>query len=91
MVSVTMNEFSFAFANQELRAGTYVFMLDNAGKAPHAMSIKGPGIDTEQQSETIDGGQETQFTVTLQPGTYEVWCPVGNHRAQGMESTLTVK
>jgi uncharacterized cupredoxin-like copper-binding protein len=28
--------------------------------------------------------------VTLQAGTYEVWCPIGNHRAMGMDTTLTV-
>ncbi|WP_171074553.1 cupredoxin domain-containing protein [Nonomuraea basaltis] len=91
VVDVTMQEFSFVVPERELAAGTYTFTLDNAGSAPHAMAIRGPGISGEQQSETINGGEKTQFTVTLQPGNYEVWCPVGNHRAQGMETTLTVK
>jgi plastocyanin len=90
-VDVTMKEFSFAIAKQDLTAGTYTFMLNNAGTMPHAMAIKGPGIDPEKQSDTIGGGQQGTLTVTLQPGSYDVWCPVGNHRAQGMETTLTVK
>jgi uncharacterized cupredoxin-like copper-binding protein len=90
-VDVTMNEFSFVLPQQDLAAGTYTFVLENGGNAPHAMAIKGPGISGEQQSETIGGGKTTRFTVTLQPGRYEVWCPVGNHRAQGMETTLAVK
>lgn len=91
MVDVTMEEFSFVMPEREFAAGTYTFMLGNAGSAPHAMAIRGPGISGEQQSETISGGEKTQFTVTLQPGSYEVWCPVGNHRAHGMETTLIVK
>ena len=30
-----------------------------------------------------------EFTFTT-PGSYQMWCPVGNHRAQGMEGTFVV-
>ncbi|MGP3963377.1 cupredoxin domain-containing protein [Nonomuraea sp. 3N208] len=90
MINVTVNEFSFVMAKRDLAAGTYTFMIDNVGSVPHAMALEGPGVGT-QQSDVVDGGKKTAWTVTLQPGTYEVWCPVGNHRAQGMETTLTVK
>jgi uncharacterized cupredoxin-like copper-binding protein len=36
------------------------------------------------------GGADETLTVTLQAGTYELWCPVGSHREQGMETTITV-
>jgi uncharacterized cupredoxin-like copper-binding protein len=29
--------------------------------------------------------------VNLKPGTYEFYCPVDSHKAQGMKGTLTVK
>jgi plastocyanin len=90
VINVTVNEFSFVMAKRDLTAGTYTFILDNVGREPHAMALKGPGLGT-QQSEVVDGGKKTEWTIILQPGTYEVWCPVGNHRAQGMETTLTVK
>jgi uncharacterized cupredoxin-like copper-binding protein len=38
----------------------------------------------------VQGGGSTTMTVTLQPGEYEVFCPIGNHRAMGMDTTLTV-
>lgn len=91
MVDVTMQEFSFVMHERELAPGIYTLMLDNAGNAPDAMAIRGPGISGGQHFETINGREKTRFTVTLQPGSYEVWCPVGNHRAQGMETTLAVK
>jgi uncharacterized cupredoxin-like copper-binding protein len=30
------------------------------------------------------------MTLDLQPGTYEVYCPVGNHEDMGMRLELTV-
>jgi plastocyanin len=29
--------------------------------------------------------------VDLKPGEYEYYCPVGNHKAEGMEGTLSVQ
>ena len=34
---------------------------------------------------------KTSVTADLKAGTYTFYCPVGNHRAEGMEGTLTVK
>ena len=45
----------------------------------------------DEASETVDGGATTSLTVELEDGTYEIWCPVGDHRGRGMEGTLTVE
>lgn len=63
--------------------------MENTGQLPHAITIDGPGVEQET-SETVEGGERSELTVTLQQGKYTVWCPVGNHRSQGMETTLTV-
>ena len=41
----------------------------------------------------IEAGQSTTLEVDLAPGTYTVYCPVGegSHRARGMELELTVE
>ncbi|WP_084955594.1 hypothetical protein [Thermoactinospora rubra] len=90
-VEVTMTEYSFDFPDRTLKPGTYTFMLDNRGDAPHAMAIRGPGMEEAETSDRVDGGERTEFTVTLRPGRYQVWCPVGDHRQEGMETTLTVE
>jgi plastocyanin len=61
----------------------------NDGSATHSLTIRGPG-GVDQTSDTVQGGGSTTMTVTLQPGEYEVFCPIGNHRAMGMDTTLTV-
>jgi uncharacterized cupredoxin-like copper-binding protein len=69
--------------------GTYTFTMDNVGHATHAIEISGPGIDKAKSSTAGPGGKAT-LTVTLQPGSYEMWCPVGNHKQAGMDTTITV-
>jgi plastocyanin len=87
-VAVSATEFKFTPANIDVKSGAATFALRNDGGAPHALEVDGNGI--EKSSQVIEGGQSTQLKVTLKPGRYEIYCPVGNHRQMGMEGTLTV-
>lgn len=88
-VPVTLKEWSITVP-KKLAPGTYTFAVQNAGSAPHALAVMGPGLDTKE-TPTINGGQRTQLTVTLaKPGVYEFWCPVANHIDLGMKVMVTV-
>ncbi|MBV9544047.1 MAG: cupredoxin domain-containing protein [Chloroflexi bacterium] len=87
--TVVMTEFAFNPATLTVPAGRETFVLNNAGQFPHTMHIEGNGISVDV-APAIDGGQTESGTVTLTPGTYQVWCPVDGHRERGMEGTLTV-
>lgn len=89
-ITATETEFAIALSSRDVAAGTYTLAIKDAGTATHALTIKGPG-GVDQTSSTLRGAQATTLTVTLQPGTYEIYCPVGNHRAVGMATTLTVR
>ena len=69
-------------------AGETTLDFTNDSPVPHAVEIEGNGIEAE--TETVTGGKAT-LTADLKPGTYTFYCPVGVHRADGMEGTLTVK
>jgi plastocyanin len=69
-------------------AGTVTVKFDNPASVPHGVEIQGNGVE---KSSDIVTGSSTSFTVDLKPGGYTFYCPVGNHRAAGMEGTLTVK
>jgi plastocyanin len=69
-------------------AGEVSIELVNDSAVPHAVEVEGNGV--EEESETVTGGNAT-LTVDLAPGEYELYCPVGNHRDQGMVGTLTVE
>jgi len=87
-VQVTATEFAFDPNEISVEAGEVSFELMNDGSAPHALEIEGNGV--EESSDTIDGGESTTLDVELDEGTYEIYCPVGDHRERGMEGTLTV-
>jgi plastocyanin len=81
---------SLSFDKSELSApaGTVTIEFDNPATVPHAVEIEGNGV--EEKSETVTGGN-TSVSADLQAGEYTYYCPVGNHRAGGMEGTLTVE
>jgi uncharacterized cupredoxin-like copper-binding protein len=70
------------------QGGTYSFDFKNDGQAEHALEIEGNGV--EAKTETIGAGESASVTVDLQPGTYTMFCPVGNHRDLGMEGQISV-
>jgi plastocyanin len=70
------------------QAGEVSIELVNESSVPHAIEVEGNGV--EEESETVTGANTT-LTVELEPGEYELYCPVGDHQAQGMDGTLTVE
>lgn len=90
MVTATLTDYKISLSQTSFTAGSYTFVATQAGQLPHSLAVKGPGVDQASAAPIQPGGASEQLTVTLQPGTYELWCPVGNHRAQGMVMTITV-
>jgi plastocyanin len=81
---------SLKFDKTELtaKAGSVTIDFDNPSSVPHAVTVEGNGIE-EKGTDTITKSKSS-VTLDLKPGTYEFYCPVGNHRDQGMEGKLTV-
>jgi len=70
-------------------AGTVTVEFSNPSEAPHAVTIEGSGVD--ESTETVTAKDAAPLSVDLKAGEYTYYCPVGEHRAAGMEGTLTVK
>ncbi len=89
-IEVDETEFSLDPANITLdRPGTYVFRAVNSGDEVHALEIEGEGI--EEETEDIEPGESAELEVNLDPGTYVLYCPVGDHEERGMRGTVTVQ
>jgi plastocyanin len=69
-------------------AGKVTIVMDNPSDLPHAVEIEGNGV--EVAGETVEKGGVSKASADLEPGEYEFYCPVGNHKDAGMEGTLTV-
>lgn len=89
VVTVRMTDFQFELSETTFAPGTYTFVAEQAGGTPHALTIEGPGVN-ESTPEIPPGGKSEEVTVTLEPGTYTLLCPIGNHLEQGMEVTIRV-
>jgi uncharacterized cupredoxin-like copper-binding protein len=87
-VAVSLTEFAIDMPT-ELPAGPTMFEITNDGTIEHNFEVEGQGIE-EELPENLAPGASGTLTVDLAPGTYEVYCPVGNHENQGMLLELTV-
>jgi len=87
-VKVELTEFNIDMP-ASLPAGTTVFEVTNAGTTEHNFEIEGQGL-AEVFETNLQPGETRTLQVDLQAGAYEVYCPVGNHREEGMSVELTV-
>src|ERR1051325_11599335 len=83
-VSAKLSEWQVELSERTIPAGSVTFTVANVGSIPHALEVEGQGI--EQETAIIQPGASTTLTLTLKPGTYEVYCPVGedSHKKLGM-------
>jgi uncharacterized cupredoxin-like copper-binding protein len=85
-VAVSETEFKITLASTTFKAGQITFEAKNVGKIPHDLAIKQTGAKTK----LIQPGASATLTVTLKPGTYELYCTVPGHEAAGMRLNITV-
>jgi plastocyanin len=87
-VTVGETEYKLALSTDSFTAGPYTFTAVNNGKIVHALEIDGPGVHAVTGD--IEPGQSASVSVELQPGKYDVFCPIPGHKALGMNAEITV-
>ena len=89
-IRVKETEFRLAPARVSVaKPGRYTFVAVNSGTVDHALEIEGNGV--EEETETVAPGASARVTVDLEDGSYEIYCPVGDHRDRGMKGTIVVR
>jgi plastocyanin len=90
-LNVKLSEWKVELSEPRIPAGSVTFTVTNAGSIPHAFEVEGQGI--EKETPQIQPGATATLTLTLKPGRYEVYCPVGDdsHKKLGMEADLEVE
>jgi uncharacterized cupredoxin-like copper-binding protein len=89
-LTFTETEFKIDTASTALKAGDYVFDVQNQGKFPHDLHIATSDGTELAHSDLLQPNASGTFQVTLKAGTYTIWCAVDGHRARGMQGTLNV-
>jgi plastocyanin len=92
--SITERNFAIEGAPASVRAGQQLrFNVTNPGPAgSHNLAIDGMGVNIMGEEPNVQPGTSGVLTLTAPttPGTYNLYCPVGQHRANGMDVRLTV-
>ena len=71
--------------------GTYEFEVTNDGQITHALEIEESGDGAEAESGDIGAGESKTLRFTFSAdGSYEMYCPIGNHNDEGMGGTIVV-
>jgi uncharacterized cupredoxin-like copper-binding protein len=88
-VAVTEGEMFIELSADSYSAGSYTFEVTNTGRMAHDFVVEQGGSDVAA-TEVLQPGQSATLEVELTPGDYVFYCSVGNHRAMGMETPVTV-
>jgi len=90
LINAQLSEWMVTLSEATVRTGPVTFTITNGGSVPHAFEVEGPGM--ERETRLIQPGDSATLALTLQPGTYKVYCPVGrgSHQKLGMETQLKV-
>jgi uncharacterized cupredoxin-like copper-binding protein len=89
-VKLSETEFKITPADPSVKkAGPVTFEVTNDGKTDHSLEVEGPSGEAE--TETIAPGKSATLNIDLsKAGRYEMYCPIGNHKAMGMEGEVIV-
>ena len=86
-IQVTETEYKIDTVGS-VKAGSVTFGVRNEGQETHALEVEGNGI--EEETEDIPPGEGAPLEVDLKEGTYELYCPIGDHKDRGMITELVV-
>jgi plastocyanin len=91
-LAVKASEYKFEPANVVVTGGggSVKIELTNDGAVAHDLHVEKDGEDLGG-TPIFGPGQTKTGAVTLEPGTYEFVCTVGDHEALGMKGTLKVE
>jgi uncharacterized cupredoxin-like copper-binding protein len=84
-VTVTEKEYKITLSPAKVKAGTVTFVVKNAGKIAHNVTIQ----QDRKHTPNIGPGKTAKLTVTLKKGAYTLYCSIPGHRQLGMVAKLT--
>lgn len=72
-----------------LTAGPTEFAMTNNGTQVHSFQIKGENVRRSLQ-QALAPGAAGSLLVNLEPGVYDLFCPLADHAGRGMRLRLRV-
>jgi uncharacterized cupredoxin-like copper-binding protein len=88
-INAVNGKLAFTKKAASAKAGKVTLVMKNPSSFPHAIAIKGNGVNVK--GKVVKKGGTSTVRATLKKGKYEFYCPVKGHEAGGMKGTLTVR
>ena len=91
-IKISETDFKLDPSDPSVKAGTVTIDVSNDSQSTtHNLEVEGNGLADTSLPNDLAPGDSGQLTVDLEPGTYTMYCPIDDHRGQGMEGTIEVK
>jgi plastocyanin len=90
-MQVSATEYNFGLSRHTIKAGRALIELANFGEDPHDLRLRRIGGTKIWGTRVVPSEDTATLSAKLLPGRYKLWCSLGDHRALGMEASLTVK
>lgn len=90
-VQVTALEFEYRLSRLSVRQGRVLIELVNYGEDEHDLVLRRVGGRKSWKLQKLLPGERATLSLRLRPGSYRLWCAVGDHRVRGMRATLRVR
>jgi plastocyanin len=87
-IDAVNGKLAFTKKSAKAKSGKVTIRMANPSSFPHAIAIKGKGVN--KKGKVVKKGGTSVVTATLKKGSYEFYCPVKGHEAGGMKGTLKV-
>lgn len=71
-------------------AGRTVLRVTNEGTVEHNLEVAGQAVEEAFFEDNLPPGETRELVERLEPGSYEVYCPVADHAERGMRLRLQV-
>jgi uncharacterized cupredoxin-like copper-binding protein len=89
-VLVVMEDTSIGLPTTDVPAGSAIFSVTNAGTQVHDLIVEDGKVAVQLEG-TLDPGQTKTLSIDLRAGTtYEVYCPILDHRQKGQSAQLKI-
>lgn len=88
-VLVMLQDTTISMATSDIPPGPTVFTVTNSGTETHDLTLEGNEIAVELEG-TLAPNESKTMSVDLKPGTYELYCPILDHRDRGQRLELKI-
>jgi uncharacterized cupredoxin-like copper-binding protein len=90
-IQLTAREWRYEPKEVSASPGDVTFEVKNGGLIEHNFVVEDQAKKKRVEIPYIEPGQTLEATVTLQPGTYTIYCSLPGHKDAGMIATLNLR